>query len=334
MKTNNFFNFFKAECKKSIKAMVFLALVGVLIYIVPLSFLQKNAGTTDIGNLLFFVAALCYILPILQNGYKMNKRKVDRVLALPVSKRAIVNVKLLIGLLEILIIYTFLYVLGWGIVAITQPQFVLQYYIPLYFFIAFYSVILYVFNFFITSRANNTFDACVLLILWTFSIYALVNTSDMICSKWNMECKVEMGGFVPFAPFVGFGNFYNRWITNRVPSWFETNHPFHELNILYYTFLPILGLASYLGIYFTAPKDKGECAEEITNGVFGYVPMMVLYLFVLNVLCAGEIFYLIPIGIAMFLVLEFIHQRKFKITKGMLILMMITAVLGFVVGIL
>lgn len=346
MKNSNFLSLFKADFKKSIKTIGFITIVGLLCFIVPLNFMVKESRTTNIGLLITFVAILCYIIPIVQNNYKMNKRKVERIFALPVSKRAIANVKLLIGLLEIIITYTFLYILGFIVVAIRQPQFSLQYYIPLYFFILFFTIILYVLNFFLTSRANNIFDAIVLLALWTFSIYivsSFIEDIEYLTRTLNHNTGFSPYVFsikddcVPFSPFIKFGNFYNYWIVgyekiNYVS--FESDNPFKELSIMYYTLYPILGIASYLGIFLYTPKNKGENAEEITNGVFGYFPMMILYLFRLISLSVGSKinFGLVAVSIAMFLILELIHQRKFKITKLFLITMVITVIIGLIYG--
>lgn len=349
MKNSNFLSLFKADFKKSIKTIGFITIVGLLCFIVPLNFMEKDSRTTNIGLLITFVAILCYIIPIIQNNYKMNKRKVERIFALPVSKRAIANVKLLIGLLEIIITYTFLYILGFIVVGIRQPHFSLQYYIPLYFFILFFTIILYVLNFFLISRANNIFDAIVLLALWTFSIYIFAsfiedievfarnlnhNTGFYIPVLGEINIKEY---FLPFSPFVKFGNFYNYWIVGYEKiSYvsFESDNPFRELSTMYYILYPILGIASYLGIFLYTPKNKGENAEEITNGVFGYFPMMILYLFRLISLSVGEKinFGLVAVSIAMFLILELIHQRKFKITKLFLIAMVITVIIGLIYG--
>lgn len=340
MKNSNFINLFRNDFKRSIKSMGFITIIGLLCFIVPLNLMRPKSTTSNIGILITFVVILCYVIPIIQNSYKMNKRKVDRIFSLPVSRRAIANVKLLIGLLEILITYTFLYILGFVVVAIRQPQFVLHHYVPLYFLILFFTIILYILNFFITSRANNIFDAIVLLALWSFSIYICSSFVDdiriFIKNLNNKETNLYaiQAYFVPFSPFINCGNFYNYLIIENEYSFYESSNPFKELSIMYYTVYPILGMISYLGVYFYSPKDKGENAEEITNGVFGYFPMMILYLFRLVSLSVDVKINLslVCVSVAMFLILELIHQRKFKITKLSLITMVITVILGLIYG--
>lgn len=346
MKQNNFIHLCNVECKKSIKTIAFTILIGLLCYIIPLLSMKENSETTNIGLLIVILAISCYIIPIIQNGYKMNKRKVDRVYALPISKRVLAHAKMVMGLLEIIISYTILYWFGFIVVVIKQPQFQFRYYIPLYFIILLFAIIVYIFNFFISSRANTIFDAILLVILWSFVFLVIANLIQLFIEffaifssdgfekvdKLDVQC-------IPIFPFVEYGNFYNDWIVSRITDYrvtlyYTTDNPFQAIGIFSFIFYPILGVISYLGLYIMSSKDKGEMAEEITSGIFGYQPLMALYLLYIVILSVVELQYILfAIGITMYLVLDVIHQRKFKMNKNSLVIMVVTVMIGIVLGI-
>lgn len=343
MKQNSFISLLKVDFKKSIKAISFMVIIGLLCFIVPLLTMRKDESTSNIGLLITLLVISCYIIPIIQNSYKMNKRKADRVYALPISMRMLAHAKLIMGLLEIIISYTFLYVFGFIVVACKQPNFMLHYYVPLYFIILLFAIILYVFNFFISSRANTIFDAILLVVLWSFVFLVIVNVINQFVdlAVYYSKRPVDKLGVeaIPFYPFIRYGNFYSAWITSKVDEYgiirYASDNPFKEINLFYFIFYPILGIGSYLGIYFLSTKDRGETVEEISSGVFGYQPLMAVYLFYFVVFSVRTSQYvLIAVGIAMYLVLDVIHKRKFKISKSSLITMGITILVGVILGVI
>ncbi len=345
MKQNNFINLLKVDFKKGIKAISFMVIIGLLCYIVPVLIMEKDEGTTNIDFLITLLIISCYIIPIIQNSYKMNKRKADRVYALPISTKMLAHAKLIMGLLEIIISYTFLYILGFIVVACKQPNFMLHYYVPLYFIILLFAIILYVFNFFISSRANTIFDAILLVALWSFVFLIIVNVINQFIDLAVFYSKkpVDKLGVkaIPFYPIVICGNFYNDWIVSKVDEYnfnrysYASDNLFREMNPFYFIFYSILGIGSYLGIYFLSAKDRGETVEEVSNGIFGYQPLMAVYLFYFVMYSVKTSQYaLIAVGIAMYLVLDVIHKRKFKISKCSLITMGITILVGVILGVI
>lgn len=346
MKQNSVIQLCKVEFKKCVKTIVFMIVIGLLCYIVPLLSMNKDAKETNIGVWIALVVGSCYIIPIIQNSYKMNKRKIDRVYALPISKRTLVHVKFITGLLEIIISYTIIYWFGFLLVAIKQPHFVLQYYVPLYGVVCLFVILIYTFYYFISSRANTIFDAILLVILWTSVFIVIANlvymsaecfanmrsTTFVVKNKIDREC-------IPFYPFIEFGNFYNNWILSKTIPYsvelYTSDQLFANVNLFYIVFYPILGVVSYLGIFFFSSKDKGEYAEEITNGIFGYQPLMILYLFFITVSSVNQIktqYVLLAIGIAVYLILDVIHKRRFKIDKRTFLIMGITLLAGIGCG--
>lgn len=343
MKQNNFINLLKVDLKKSIKVIGFMVTIGLLCFIVPLLTMQKDESTTNIGLLIALLVVSCYVIPIMQNSYKMNKRKADRVYALPISTRMIAQEKLIIGLVEIIISYTFLYVFGFMIIVYKQPNFILCYYFPLYFIILMFAIILYLFNFFISSRANAIFDAILLVALWSFVFvtiaYFVTQLIDLVIYFYPSEVKKIGVECIPIYPFIEYGNFYSNWITSKVDKYgvalYTSDNPFQEITLFYFIFYPVLGVGSYLGIYFLSTKDRGETAEEISSGIFGYQPLMTIYLLYFTTLSLTTSQYaLFAIGIATYLVLDVIHQRKFKLGKNSLIIMGITILVGVLLGVL
>ena len=75
MKNSTFFRYFKYEYKRKLKTLALMFTIGLLIYIIPLlNASDEKLRTTNVGIIITMLGFLCYIVPLIQNSYRMDKK--------------------------------------------------------------------------------------------------------------------------------------------------------------------------------------------------------------------------------------------------------------------
>lgn len=337
MKSNNFLNFFKLSLKRSIKPFVIILAMQLIFYIGPILILQRPS-TTQVGLIIAALVILCYIVPVVQNSYLMNKKSVDTYYAMPISRRALMNTKLLTGLIVTIVSYTIVYYLGVMIMAIKFPEMLLINYIPLYFITVILGISIYVFNFFIASRANTMADAAFFIILYTFGLWLVILTIMTPLEELNLKWleSFEYESYILFAPFIEVGNYFNDLIISPLKSsLFMSPSPSIPAAVV----TVVLGCLGLVGLELLAPKKQAEQAEEISNDIFGYkvlTPMYFLCMIIvfLNPMFSSASIFYVGISIITYLVLNIIRYRKFKLPVKSYIILGGAFITGIIINIL
>ena len=332
LKFNNFFRYLKYSIKNCLRVLVFLLVIGFAVYILPIMTMSRNdfSRTTNCGLIVTFAACSCYFIPLLQNNFKMNKRSIDIHYSLPIGRFALNNVKIITGLFEIIVSYSALYLVGFLIANsrfdIPNPE----YYIPLYFSILALCIPIYLYNYFIVSRANTITDAVLLLIMNTFVlsfIFLALNENMRLIREWFGKDFSEGFG-IPFYAFIYKGNFFNNLILEK-----NREYDYNLFMIDVYPYL--LGLLGYFGILFASLTDKGESSQEVDNSIFGYKTMLPIYLiFFMLIITESATIYTIALGPVFYYVLQVVRYRKFRIPKKEYVILSIVTVISIIIGII
>lgn len=337
MKNNSFLKYLKLLLKRSLKPFVIIFAIQIIFYIGPL-LLMREPTTTEVGLIITILVLLCYIVPISQNAYLMNKKSIDTYYAMPISRRAIMNAKLLAGLIEIIVSYTIVYYFGIMIMAIRFPELALINYIPLYFITILLGTCLYVFNFFIASRANTIVDAVIFIVLYTFGLGLVVSTIMMPFEKLQLKGleNFDAMAYILFVPFVEYGNYFNDLILMPMSS---MNRIVSAPSLAGGIVTVVLGSLGLVGLEILTPKDHAERAEEISNSIFGYKILTPIYFLCMIIIFLNPKFYFVSvlylgISVITYLVLSIIRYRKFKLPLKSFIVLGGTLVSGIVISII
>ena len=331
--------YFKESLFSNLKMTLFIFIIGLLIYPVVLltndftGYYDGNYGyksTSQVGLAITYLAILCYIIPLFKFSYLHKKKQIDYYYSLPIKRKDLLNINLIIGFIQIIVPYTLIYFLGMGIVFLKTDIYHFIWYLPLYGISIYLALGLYLFNTFIYTRGNTSADGFILLVLYTFVfylLYAAIENFDFVRINYNVNFDSTL---ITFSPFVNIGNYYNQHILyygeNQFDGYLVDN--FHWFN---YVFPIILGIIGYLGLYCSFKYDKAERAEQITNSYFGYRIMIPLYYFlVFFSVVKNTTFEMYIILIIGYLVGEVIHYRKFKLPKKTYIIMSICIVAPFI----
>ncbi len=339
------FKYFKYEYSKNLKMLLYMGVVGFVCYIIPLFSMEPNihTKTTNVGLIITLFALACYIIPIFMNAYRYNKKLANRNYSCPISRFALFNVNYLVGLINIITFYTVFYFLGMLIVAIKLPAYGIIYYMPLYFVILLIGICVYTLNYFVASRANTVIDAVIFIIMYTFVFSMIVGLVEKLFSiSHSINEK-----FITFSGFVNWGNAYNDCIALNHPLKIFDKNTFYAMIVIHvitksdiiitFVVLPIVAITSYVLLMIMAKKESAENASEISNSYFGYRVLNPVYMISAIALCTyafeGKILIvLILIGIftIIYLALNFIYYRKFKLPMKEWIIYAATIVLGVI----
>ena len=344
------FKYFKYEYSKNLKMLLYMGVVGFVCYIIPLFSMKPNihTKTTNVGLIITLFALACYIIPIFMNAYRYNKKLANRNYSCPISRFALFNVNYLVGLINIITFYTVFYFLGMLIVAIKLPAYAIVYYIPLYFVILLIGICVYTLNYFIASRANTVIDAVIFIIMYTFVFSMIVGVvQDLFPASYKVNEK-----FITFSEFAQWGNAYKKCIATNKSLMIVDDSPVFIWSepvitvtdcIVTFVVLPIVAITSYVLLMIMAKKESAENASEISNSYFGYRVLNPVYMTCAIALCIYTYSFneniltlLILIGIftVLYLALNFIYYRKFKLPMKEWIIYGATIVVGVILALI
>lgn len=306
-------NYLIQNIKSNLKAFLCITIIFVAVYplyIIPIDFLESN----ELHNYLLVIVLglLCYIIPISNNAYLMKKNTIDYYYSLPITRRTILNINLLVGYLKIIIPFTISYIIG-VIISISKVDTLnSSLFINFYFCLVIYSLALYLFNSFIASRANTVVDSVIFVILYSF-VFILIY--EMICNvsrdfdyeiyRYLKGLRSESNMLISFYGLFAYQAEYQELIFNQ-PSINEHN-PW---------FIISLAVISYILLFFFTKKDKAERAEQISTSIFGYEVLIPIYYlglyFALSIVLEITLFIVLSV---MLLTGFIIYYRKFKLPK-------------------
>lgn len=333
MKNSTFFRYFKYEYKRKLKTLALMFTIGLLIYIIPLlNASDEKLRTTNVGIIITMLGFLCYIVPLIQNSYRMDKKVSYRNYSSPISRRSLLNVHYIIGLLNIISFYTITYFIGMLIVGITQEHFYINYYIPLYFVTLLVGICLYTINYFIVTKCNTSFDAIAILFL-----YMIVLTLFLSVIALLFKIDINSTDYFLITPLIQNGNYYNNLIVrgNTVIGIYPVRKYFVN-KIMTFIILPVLAVASYVLMFIFAKNDNSETAEELTTSYFGYkiiTPIVFgCYFSLTSTFSFSQNLIFVNIGIILYVVYCLLKYRKLKITKLDIIIFGIVLFIGYIIG--
>lgn len=345
--------YFKESFTSGFKMMLFILIIGILVYPLIILTTKYNVeffyaydkyghitdviidrwkSSPDVGIVIAYLAVLCYFVPVLKFSYLQKKRQIDTYYALPIKRQTLTNVNLLVGYLQIIIPYTIVYFLGMGILALKADFFHYIFYIPLYFITILISLGVYLFNSFIFSRGNTILDGLFLMVAYTLVGMMVVM---IFSSTFHLDDEFQYG--ITFSPFIEVGNHFAELIMYYGEE-NKYNTVISDISLWNYIFPIILIIIGYLGLFFSTKTDCAERAEQITNSYFGYRVIVPFYFSsaIYWLAIEGDFSFLfIVLLIVLYLIVEVIHYRKFKLPMKVFIVLiscLVGAILISLVG--
>lgn len=212
--------------------------------------------------------ALCFVSPAMSYAFKTSKRSVDCYYALPLKKEKLYFIKTLVGLCMVLIPFTVAY---WsGFLALwLRPEnpYEMGWYVPHYFGLVFFGIMLYGLNAFTFTRANTVGDGVAFMLAYQFLIFLValygVLLTGMEAASW---------GIIEFTmPFMGSANF-----TFNMEQLMMGDGGY-EWCVWMFLFPALYGVIGYTLLFALLRYEKGENAEQVSSSWFGYKTLIPIY---------------------------------------------------------
>ena len=253
-------------------------------YAEPFDLVVSVSGSVSVLGIV--AAILSTVIPILELvGFK-NRRNMDSLLALPISRTKMALAHYLNGIVELI----FANGLCFALVAIKMipladvysiPSLLLYYVLLMLGSLAVYSVFFFVF-----MQGNTVADGVIFMTLYSLIGMLVVGTIEAL-DDMHGASDMQFSYWSPFSPIVFVTNIFERFITPSVkydgsigPSALIRTEPikldWKELNTFYLVLWCVIGAASVIGYLFFFSKQRTERIGGISSSPFGYMTLIPL----------------------------------------------------------
>lgn len=358
--------------KRSMLQTVIFSFIAVLVAITSASDGASAAewgGTprTGIEALATMMGIIASVIPMIETACFKNRRNLDTLYFLPISRRDMALVHYLSGLIQVWAVYTVAFLTHFIVLWKFADLFRLGY-MPLYYvLLLLLGVVVYSVFIFLFGEANSSADAGYCIVLWIFALYIValainypirvfaaeyVYGTTESARYWAFARGLERfaAWLIPYAPInnltVVFQNLMEGTVEYvedaskvseeliKVHSWPTLGTIIDEKYPEWYMVFPwlVAGTASVWGYFRTFVRKGAEKAGDISNSRFCYKTLIPLYGFSVMVLLGtsgiGGVFVLASMYIG-----YAIYRRSFKIKPCDLIAMGVSSAAGLALAV-
>lgn len=291
-------------------------------------------------------AVLCSIIPIFELYVFKSRRNLDTMFTLPVSRTKMLFAHLLNGWIHIMLAY-----IAEGLIIFTalyqkrdwvNENYFWKYYLGL----LVVGLAVYLFFSFVFSQGNTIIDGMVFMAAWIFAfVMPFVVANDIIryldktyvinSSLLNWIDRI-IDSTTVYSPFNNITILLSDFMEIKDPS--STFIYYMDLINLYkieaniaVAFLCVVGIVSFVLLYFTFKKQRVEKVEDISNSPIGYKFLIPFY--VISFMLVEYDPLMVVICVIGMLVAYIIYRRTFRIKKWDIIMIGITILIGIALGI-
>ena len=274
-------------------------------------------GGTYLTPLLVIGLIMVPILVLVEFSFKMRKNSLDLFYSLPISRRKLFLTKYLLGISEIFVLYSTIY-LFFAIRFVMQTAkvdalpFDNVYLIPYYFISLGLFILLFGFLAFFYTRANNVVDGILGLVLASTVLMALVHTAQTItfafkpATDWINNKELLASYFTEFSPSVVLSTYFTKLIQHENKK--------ELIKVAPLVIMIVINALATFALLFFNPKLKAENAQELSRDLLTY--RIFLPVIISCLLALGGDSILVDVIIIIFgYVAYIIFNRHFKLSR-------------------
>ncbi len=272
-------NYFKYIFKKSqprlficivIALLITVSTVDVFIY----DYDGYHSANVSFGWISVILGVLCFLTPILELEPFKNRRNIDALFSLPVSRLKMGIAHYMNGIVHIVSVftlcsaYTFIYLLSKGS-ELNAVKF-----IPYYFLSLLFGIFLYSFVSFVFYQGNTVADGTIFILSCSFIFMLFASALNTLKAFDNTN--IDSGPYSAFGPITGLAYGYTRLIEKESAEYY-----FNTQRYISFAFWTVIGILSILGFLYAFANKKAEDVGEISNTIFGYKVLIPAYSYLL-----------------------------------------------------
>lgn len=338
--------YLKQNYKRMIKPVVFLVIIGFLVYVLPIlignvedklnSSGMPYSGASNVAVLAIYLIGVAIFIPIYEFSVLKTKRGADLYYSLPINKKTLYTTLYVKGLIELTTAYVLVFILGIATTFIKGYPFNYVYYLPLFFGLLVGLILYYSFNVSVFLRSNSTIDGALFVVGYTFIPAMFYLSIISMVAAFNPQ--------IPYLKIDGYRGFnsptlllyhigmYLASFVERATSYQPGSH--HIMSGIWAG----ISVAAILLTLFNTKYDKPEDIQQISRSWFGYKTLIPIAQFSFIV---GISFFDIPtllvyafIITAVSYVGYVIYERKFIISLYSFITLLSVGVISTIISIL
>lgn len=326
--------YFIYHFKKTLIRLAILSMAAITMTLsVVYSYESWNSGkvySLSFGGMMFLLAAMGVILPLLEIGDFKNKRNLDSWFSFPIERWKILLIHILNGAIHIAIAFSIAVIValiqinGAPAEAGFDPS-----YMPAFWASSlFYGLLVYLFCFFPAVIASNMVDAVILIAMYNILPYRIAYFLALLTNS----SKIGLDLFGPVPCLVQIMGNFNKLVENKqsqsmigiVLSAFE-----EDVSFLMIVVSGILCLAAGAGAVFFFDRVKAEDLGGISDSRFAYKVCIPLINALAILSGEGNVITGLFRGIAIFITYV-VYRRGFKLRKSDVIIISVLTVVAMI----
>ncbi len=321
--------------KSALRSLVItLISVALVQNVISDSIRYTTVDTRDTGLYMFAVlmGTLCTLIPMLETACFKNRRNLDTLYFFPIKREKLALAHYLSGLIQVVMIYTFVFFFGYTYLVLKTNCFALEYMIPYYFLSLLVGLVIYSVIIFLFGQANTVADGVIICGLWVFVLYLVAwQLRGQILDNWlrqDHDLWLESSGLpewgILYTPLNHLTVIFQDLIevNQHTQSYDYTHNTAMQIREQLYMFAVwgVIGLGAAFGYFFTFVRKGAEKAGEISNSWFGYKLLIPMYAYSLLLFYDSLDFMTILVFVAM-VIGYVIYRRGFKLKLSDLVCM-------------
>lgn len=326
------------------RTLILSIIAAVLSNAITSTSCSTGGGNSGIGTVTIFIAIAAILVPMLEIYQLTQRRTLDLVFALPVTKKQLAIAHFLSGLVQYAVIGTATYVASIVAIAAKNPTLVardtLPYNIgwtfPLFLLTLLGGVIIYSVVMFLFSQGNTAADGAVFAFGAPCGFLLLCFYLDeMISSYYALNLRMD-GSIIDLAnPFTHLFGAYDFFCCLIEPERNDVYNGMSAMNTASCVLWCILGIAAFFGFVYHVKNYRAEKAGGVSDSFFGYRVLIPLYGCILIAMNGSDIdlLFLTFVIVAM-AVAYFVYRRSFRIKYADIACMVFAFLTVFMEGVL
>ena len=298
---SSFKKYFLYHFKKTVLRQALVCFICIFILI---SQIGDNGEYYSPKGITFILGALCFVIPALELASFKNRRNLDSIFSLPVSRKKQALAHYFNGIMQIYTAYTVCFLLSLFNLISYKRGAIIGYFTVYYFLSLIVGVFIYSIFMFLFTQSNTVIDGILFEILGAFALFFSVQATRKIMGTVGNH---------PYPTYIVFDPLGSEGLYQIVKN---LSFHIHWKSVVMIIFWSLVGVAAIFGYFYTFKRKKVECIGGISDDLFGYklfIPVWAYSLLALLGSLSGGMVVFIYVSM---LIGYIIYRRGFNFAKS------------------
>lgn len=305
---SSFKKYFLYIFKKTALRQAVTCFICVIIALLQINGWEEYYSPSSVATIL---GVLCMLIPILELAPFKNRRNLDSLFSLPVSRKKQALAHYINGVIQISVAFTVCCVLALIQLIAYKRGAIIGYFIAYYFLALVAGILIYSVFMLLFDQANTVIDGILFEILGAFALFFVAQAVRNV---------IGTVGDHPYPTYIIFDPIGKEGLYQIVKN---CSFSIYWKDIIMILMWSLIGVASIIGYFYAFERKKVENVGGISDSFLGYKLLIPVWAYSLLALLGSFSGMIIFIYLSM-LIGYIIYRRGFKFTRQDLICMAMT----------